>query len=231
MLGELLRPPVVLVYHGIGGSAPSRLLTPVDLLERHVRWLRRRGYGFAAARDLDPASPPRRATAVLTFDDGWRNWLTDALPSLLALQVPATFYVCPGLWGGQQPDVPGPDGRLLERDEALALHEAGMELGAHSLTHADLRQLGDTELEAEVRGSKDAVEELTGVSCSTFAYPFGLHDDRVERVVERAGFAVAFGWLPGDWRRYAAPRLPAPPRRGATALTLKMYGIRRRWGR
>jgi peptidoglycan/xylan/chitin deacetylase (PgdA/CDA1 family) len=230
MIDRLLRPPAVLVYHGIadvpGGEDPHRLLTSPRHLEAHVRFLRRRGYEFATAEDV-LHGPPKPGTIVLTFDDGWCNWVSVAAPLLERLGVRATFYLCPGLWGGQHADVAGPEGRLLDEDGARILHERGFALGAHSLTHPDLRSLGDGALERELRASKEAVEEITGRACRTFAYPFGLFDARVVRAAGAAGYELAFGWLPGPWRPLEAPRLPAPPKHGPRRLAAKLLGLRR----
>jgi peptidoglycan/xylan/chitin deacetylase (PgdA/CDA1 family) len=224
------RRPVVLVYHGIGhardGDDPRRLVTSPEHLLDHVRLLLGRGYRFLRAGELPPEGPPER-TAALTFDDGWRSWLTVGLPLLQSLGVRASFFVCPGLFGRQHPDVPGEAGALLDADEARALHDAGMELGSHTLSHPDLRTLDDAALERELAGSREAIEELTGEPCRTLAYPFGLYDERVVRAAGAAGYELAFGWLPGPWRPLEAPRLPAPPRNGATRLALKLGGIRR----
>ena len=140
--------PVVLVYHGVGFASddPRRLITSPEHLIDHVQLLLGRGYHFLAASEL-PQDGPAAGTACLTFDDGWRNWLTVALPVLRSLDVRATFFVCPGLFGRQHPDVPGEAGELIRAEEARALHDAGMELGSHTLTHPDLRALDDAGLE------------------------------------------------------------------------------------
>lgn len=223
--------PVVLAYHGVGAAAdatdPRRLLTSPEHLADHVRLLRRRGYRLVPAGELGANGPAPPRTASLTFDDGWRNWLTEALPLLQHLDVRATFFVCPGLFGKQHPDLDGEAGALLDEEGVRALRAAGMEVGSHTLTHRDLRSLDQAELERELRESKLAVEELTGERCRVLAYPFGLYDDRVVRAAGEAGYELAFGWLPGPWRPLEAPRLPAPPRHGARRLALKLLGLRR----
>jgi peptidoglycan/xylan/chitin deacetylase (PgdA/CDA1 family) len=228
----ILARPVVLVYHGVGSASdeedPRRLLVSPEHLDSHVRLLKRRGYGFVPAGELAGNGAPRGRTASLTFDDGWRNGLTTAVPVLERLGVPGTFFVCPGLFGATHPDVPGESGALLNESEAGRLHEAGMELGSHSLTHPDLRHLSDGELAVELRDSKEAVEGITGKPCRIFAYPYGLYDERVVRAVGSAGYELAFAWLPGPWLPLQAPRLPAPPRHGAGRLALKLLGFRRR---
>jgi peptidoglycan/xylan/chitin deacetylase (PgdA/CDA1 family) len=228
----LLRPPVVLAYHGVGvvddDADPKHLVVSPGHLEAHVRYLRARRYEFLTAGELAPATRPAEGTAVLTFDDGWRSSLTGALPLLRAFGVRATFFVCPGLWGAQHPDVDGEAGRLLDESEARALHESGMELGSHTLSHPDLRLLDEDELRRELVESKRSLEGLTGEPCRLFAYPYGLFDEREERAVADAGYELAFAWLPGPWRALAAPRLPAPPRHGAPRLALKLLGVRSR---
>jgi peptidoglycan/xylan/chitin deacetylase (PgdA/CDA1 family) len=95
------------------------------------------------------------------------------------------------------------------------------------MSHRDLRRLEGVELARELGRSKAAIEELTGRPCRTFAYPFGLLDERVGRPMERAGYELAFAWLPGPRRRLEASRLPSPIRHGGWTLALKMRGLRR----
>jgi peptidoglycan/xylan/chitin deacetylase (PgdA/CDA1 family) len=221
--------PRVLVYHGVAepnDGDTSRLLTAPRHVEAHIRFLQKRGFRFLTAEELLDGMPSGR-TAVLTFDDGFRNWVTAAQPLLERLGVRGTFYLCPGRYRMQHPEVAGEKGRLLDEAEARALAESGMELGSHSLTHPDLRKLDDDALEHEVRASKIAVESLTGRPCRTFAYPYGLYDERVTRAVGAAGYELAFAWLPGPWLQLEAPRLPAPPRHGAFRLAVKLLGVRR----
>jgi peptidoglycan/xylan/chitin deacetylase (PgdA/CDA1 family) len=229
--------PVVLVYHGVAdvtdADDPHRLVVSPARLESQVRLLQRLGYRFATADEVIERGPAR-GTAVLTFDDGWRDGLTTVAPLLERLGVRASFYVCPGMWGGQSAFVTGPAGALLTRDEARELHERGMEVASHTLSHPDLRGLGDAPLDAELRDSRAAIEALTGRPCRTFAYPFGLTDARVAGRVRAAGYELALAWEPRrGWDRFEAGRLPGPPRHGAGRLALKLLGVRipERWRR
>ena len=224
------RAPVVLAYHGVGppDGDDARLLITLERLEAHIRYLQRRGYRFSTAEELVDDGAPGRGTAVLTFDDGFRTWLTDVAPLLRRLGVSGTFYVSPGLFGQQHWHLSGDAGRMLTEDEARGLGMEGMELGSHTISHADLRLLDGRELAYELSESKAVVESLTDRPCRTLAYPYGLYDDRVIDAAREAGYELAFAWLPGPWRTFAAPRLPAPPRHGAVGLALKLAGIRRR---
>jgi peptidoglycan/xylan/chitin deacetylase (PgdA/CDA1 family) len=223
------RTPIVLAYHGVDVRFPAEaapLFNTPQQLEAHVKLLKRLGYRFVTATDLTRGDRGGRV-AALTFDDGWENWRRVVLPLLDRLGVPASFYVCPGWFGGHHPDVRGPAGELLDEDEVRALVDAGMEVGSHSNTHPDLTALDDDRLEQELVGSKQRLETLTGVACETLAYPFGAHDARVVDGARAAGYRLAFGWRRGPWSALAAPRLVAPPGRGAPSLAAKLLGIRR----
>lgn len=231
----MLRPPALLAYHGIGraavGGDPHHLMTAPDLLDAHIRFLRRLGYRFLTAEQLldeTAGDRPPHGVAVLTFDDGWADAVDVVVPLLGRHGVVATFYVCTDWLGRSHPLVEGEAGGLLDAGAVRSLVDVGMEVGSHSRSHRDLRALDDDELAADLTSSKAAIETLTGRPCRTFAYPFGAWDDRVAAAVRGAGYELAFGWGPGPWRRDVAPRLPAPPRHGATRLALKLLGVRRR---
>ena len=201
------------------------MFTPPEVLETHVRWLLELGYRFMTAGELaaewrDGDEPPP-GVAVLTFDDGWRDGLITATPLLEWLGIRATFYVCPNGFGKRFPRF-GPEAAILTRDEARALHDAGMELGSHTFSHPDLRELSDSELEREVVESRQVVESLTGEPCLTLAYPSGLYDGRVKRAARRAGYELALDCKPAPWDRFAAPRWQPPPTTDAEAVGRKL---------
>jgi len=230
-LRSLGRHPLVLAYHAVGDCAddedPERLVVSPRRLRAHVRLLAAIGYRFATAADLLRGHERRGRTAVLSFDDGWLDALTTVAPLLEPFGARATFFVCPGMWGGRSPYVRGEAGRLLSAGQARELHAAGHELGAHTMTHPDLRALGDAELARELRDSKDAIEQLTGEPCRTFAYPFGFAGEREIAAVRDAGFELGFGWgAEVPRRRHALPRLAGPTRHGGAGLAAKLAGLR-----
>ena len=216
-------PTCVVYYHRIGAvevdpvtgrpDDGGAMITPVENLVAHVTLLRERGYSFVTAGELaerwrDGRPPP--GLAVLTFDDGWRDALTTAAPVLRRLDVRATFFLCPGGFGNRFPHI-DEDAVVMTEDEARALHEAGMELGSHSVTHPDLRVLKNPfRLRHELVASRRAIEDLTGEPCVTFAYPSGLRNRRVALAVAAAGYRLAFIDRSGPWRKRAAPRVHAP---------------------
>ena len=76
--------------------------------------------------------------------------------------------------------------------EEMARHD--VEMGAHTVSHPELPGLDDAVLRREIRDSKDAIEQRLGRPVTSFCYPRGRFDDRVEREVDAAvGAARAFG--------------------------------------
>jgi peptidoglycan/xylan/chitin deacetylase (PgdA/CDA1 family) len=140
-----------------------------------------------ALRRLADGSAPSRSV-VVTFDDAWSDIYETALDVLLAHRIPATVYV--------------PTSRLdrrghVSRSELLALAAAGIAIGGHTRTHPDLRRCTESELDFEIAGGRADLEDLLGAPVESFAYPGGLHDDRVVTAVSRAGFRSALTTRPG----------------------------------
>lgn len=89
---------------------------------------------------------------------------------------------------------------------ARALVEAGMEIGAHTLTHPFLTTLAPAEQAAEIRGSVELIHARLGVVPTGFAYPVGDHDDQTVEATRAAGLAHAVTTQAGDCRP-DSPRL------------------------
>ena len=67
----------------------------------------------------------------------------------------------------------------------------GVEFGSHGLTHAWLPTLGDDQQAREIDDSVDQCRQLTGREPTTFAYAYGMFDERAKARVAAAGFACA----------------------------------------
>lgn len=80
----------ILMYHGVGDSSFSE-----QAFEAQLRYLARYFNPISLGEILDRRDDPK--AVALTFDDGLRNNATIAAPLLLNHNIPATFFVCPGL--------------------------------------------------------------------------------------------------------------------------------------
>ena len=215
------RPPVLL-YHSVGGpgGVSARAFT------RQIEYLVHR-FRTLVLSDLPEtvrAAPEGwRGVACVTFDDGYRDNIEVALPVLEAFGVPATFFLVPSLLGATF-RAGHPVMSALQARELLAL---GHEIGAHSLTHPRLTQVGDEQAQREIAGSKARLEDLLGVEVRAFAYPKGDHDGRVRALVAASGYRVAATVREGLVDRYpdwlALPRISARPSDSMLAFRCKLH--------
>jgi peptidoglycan/xylan/chitin deacetylase (PgdA/CDA1 family) len=158
------------------------------------------------AREAGDAPPPP-GRAVVSFDDAMRNNFTTALPLLQDLGVPATVYVPTNWLGGRSPWIgPGGDGAIMTAEEVAELAHVGWEIGAHTLTNADLSRLDYEACLKEIEGSCVALREITGERVETFAYPYGRYGPAAVAATRQAGLIAAVTTGSGSWRPYELTR-------------------------
>lgn len=221
------REPVpILMYHRVERVKPG---TPRRLLRvtredfaRQVRALKRAGYHAVTQRRVWrawhaggtlPSNP-----IVLSFDDGYRGQVTNALPILRSTGWPAvlnlTLRNLPGMGGT----------RAVKR-----MIRAGWELASHTRTHPDLRTLSPGELHDEVAGARHRLRRLFDVAVSFFCYPNGRYDDVVVAAVREAGHVAATTVVPG-WAHpdepYTLRRVRVDGGMSAKALLERLRALR-----
>jgi peptidoglycan/xylan/chitin deacetylase (PgdA/CDA1 family) len=187
-------------------------MLPPGELRAHVEYLLRRRYEFVTAAEFAQRLQSRarlHGVCALTFDDGSVDNAT-ILPGLLAaLGVPATLFVCPGLLGRPHPWLlPETGVRLMNADELKAVSQLGfIEIGSHTVSHADLEQASEEEAYRDMAESKAALEDLIGKPVPSFAYPFGNYSPACPRAAQRAGYtSAATCGTRGGWSAYELRR-------------------------
>ena len=89
-------------------------------------------------------------------------------------------------------DIKRPNGLMMSWDEIKQLHNSGIEIGSHSVTHPTLATIEDENLiEFELKASASTIKEMTGITPDIFSYPIGSYDERVKRLVKKAGYKGA----------------------------------------
>ena len=209
-----------LCYHSIAPEGPPFISLSPDTFERQLAALRRwryQGGGHGALAALADGVRPRRPQVFLTFDDGYLDNFTNAFPLLREYGFTAIVFLLPPYvdaaaafdWpevAGMQRAYPGVM-RSLDWPMVEAMAEAGIEFGAHTLTHPHLPTLGDEELREELFESRDRIRERLG-SCESIAYPFGDWDGRVAKAAADAGYRFAFTMPRGAQRDATLMSLP-----------------------
>ena len=188
--------PHILMYHSIAEGSDDLYTVPPERFQAQVSWLLAHGFepiSLAVLVDLLKSGDDRglKRKVVFTFDDGYRDFLTAALPVLLNHKVPATVFLVTGMLGGRALwNESGTHLQLMTIDDVHYVKTQGISIGSHTATHANMTLLDQGELQRELRESHDALIRL-GESFCSFSYPWGQWTSRVVKAVEASGYECA----------------------------------------
>jgi peptidoglycan/xylan/chitin deacetylase (PgdA/CDA1 family) len=188
----------ILTYHKVG-PRPRRvrikgLYVSADLLARQLAELRQAGFGSQALQDARPAGPMEKPSVVLTFDDGFRNVVENALEPLARNQFRAIQFLVADLvgktneWEQHDGEAREP---LMDGAQVREWLAAGHEIGSHTLTHPRLTRLALGAAREEITASKKALEDRFGRAIEHFCYPYGDWNEPVRDLVGEAGYVTA----------------------------------------
>jgi peptidoglycan/xylan/chitin deacetylase (PgdA/CDA1 family) len=201
MLTANLQPIPILVYHQID-VAPSKgrpfrsLYVSPGAFARQMRLLALLGYKGLSMSGLTPYLTGEKKGRVvgLTFDDGYVNNLSYALPVLMRHGFSSTCYAVSGLAGktnlwdkkigiAQTP--------LMDPAKMRSWVAGGQEIGSHTANHQDLTQLDDEQSESEIMRGKADLETMLMRPPEHFCYPYGKFENRHVEMVRAGGFRTS----------------------------------------
>jgi peptidoglycan/xylan/chitin deacetylase (PgdA/CDA1 family) len=224
MIVDFLIGPSILMYHSIADNPHDRFSVTVDAFREQVSWLSEHGFEIVPLSFLARSIQMRRSgdlrkKVVITFDDGYKDFLENALPILLAHGVTATVFLVTNLLGGSASwngNASGKHSQLMSEDDVRCIKAQGMSLGSHTATHVNLALLNLEELQTQIRGSRDRLK-LLGESFFSFAYPWGRWSYDAVATVTVSGYECAVAG--GEQTRFTADDLYTLPR---IAITREM---------
>ena len=211
--------PRVLMYHMVRETIPgarfNKLRVPPAMFAKQVAWLKENGWHFAFLSELGHDDLPPKTVAI-TFDDGYRDNLLAAQPILAEHGAKATLFLVL-----DRHDVDWSVARKAHHDEGELMGEEKLsdpevmqmlasglwEIGAHTISHSPLPSLDQGSRRAEIVGGRESLEGKFSVRVQSFAYPFGVFDDRDVALVGEAGYAFAVTTEPGISRDLKAEAL------------------------
>jgi len=242
------RYPRILMYHMIAAPRPGArfngLRVSPQLFERQLRWLSAQGWhSFTVSELLAQADTLPEKSFAITFDDGYADNLLRALPLLKKYRCKATLYLVVDRfdrdWSMQRKK--HHDEAELKREAKLSdqqvqelLDSGCIELGSHSMTHANFLRIDSEAVRRELLESRNALEKRFGVSVGSFAYPFGLYHPEQVGLVKQAGYSSAVTTRegienPGSWQALELQRIKISGKDNWLAFLLRMRGGRRGW--
>ena len=156
-----------------------------------------------------------RINVVITFDDGFKSWISDAIPTLKELGLPATFFVSSGFVDlAKEDEAEFIRSKLLLKqtlyrkisgglnsEDVRRIFEEGFTVGGHTLNHCNLSKLRDSvQLRYEIAQDKQRLERITGRKIKYFAYPSGAYQNpgiNLTEVLRESGYSGALTTCPG----------------------------------
>ncbi len=202
----------ILMYHKIGdpppGSKLSKLWVSTGKLRQQMAFLADKGWHPITFKDLyaywDHGTPLPTKPVLLTFDDGYQNNATDALPILKEFGFRATLYVVTNtVEGDNRWHDPSSETRIPMASWAQLkdLQKAGWEIGSHTLNHPRLHKIDLKQVEKELTESRAKLIEMLGETPDSFAYPYGAGEDvpAIVAAVKAAGYRTATTVHAGKW--------------------------------
>jgi peptidoglycan/xylan/chitin deacetylase (PgdA/CDA1 family) len=175
---------------------------------------------------------------VLTFDDGYRDFYTEAFPLLKRHNCTGTVFLPTAFIDGQKRGLLGKE--HLTWEQVLELHAKGIAFGSHTVNHPQLSGLKLDELEYELRSSRETIEKHINKSTNkstdmdSFCYPYKFpdHDPCFVRVLRNelkgAGYrscaTTRVGTMAEDDDCFFLKRIPVNSLDDPRFLKLKLEG-------
>lgn len=187
---------------------------PPRLFAAQLDALAAAGWSFV---DLDAAlaalagksSLPRKAL-LLTFDDAYADLLDVAAPIMAERGLPGVVFAVAGQIGGTNEwdnckRLTTID--LLDADGLRAVAAQGIEVGSHTVSHRALTEVPEAEIEEEIAGAADRLEQAGLPRPRTFSYPYGEWSPAIAEVARAAGYRASFTVEPGVATERTDPHL------------------------
>lgn len=191
----------ILLYHAVSDS-PGDLIAPYsvtpDTFNQHLDVIAEEGFRtltFSELLEAWSSGQSTERTVCITFDDGYFDFATHALPALQERSMTTTLYLTTGFLEGDSSTRSNwrPSDKMLHWDQIRELADSGVEIGAHSHSHPHLDTLTNQQLREEVGRPKQLLENVLQSSVNSYAYPHGYCGKRVQLATRRAGYLSAAG--------------------------------------
>lgn len=171
--------PHVLAYHEIDdqNSADVYCISP-DIFMSHM---------WAATHEAKQTKQPH-----ITFDDGHVSHVRWAVPILNELGTQGHFFI-PTTWMGSKHG-------YINWYDVRSIAEQGHRIGSHGATHVFLSACPPSQLEQEVRNSRQTLEDKIGQAVTSISMPGGRWNETVIRACAAAGYEEVYTSEPGMYR-------------------------------
>jgi len=208
----------ILMYHRVaptGSPATARYRVTPEAFEEQLCYLRDAGYYSIKLEDWHAAMEAKRPlpgrAVLITFDDGYLDFLSYAWPLLRRYGFSATVFLVADKIGraNSWDHVTGEEVPLLGWQEVCQLRDEGVKFGSHSASHRPLTALSLAEVVREGARSRAILERGLGAPIKAFAYPHGDADQVVQHLIGACGYIYGLSCRP-ELSKFRDPLLALP---------------------
>ncbi|MGB9707043.1 MAG: polysaccharide deacetylase family protein, partial [Microgenomates group bacterium] len=207
----------ILMYHHVGDKQNWLYVRP-EIFSQQMDYLLNKGYTTVTLQEVaanlisGALLPPK--PVVITFDDGYRDFFTNAFTVLRSRNLKATVFVITQLVDGED---------YLTWEQLREIKESGLvTIGDHTLSHKDLANLSQEEIRSQILDAKNILERNLGGKVEVFSYPYGDTNSKVTKILQEGGFLAAVRVSRG----LACAKLPfSLPRIRVGNAPLSSYGL------
>jgi peptidoglycan/xylan/chitin deacetylase (PgdA/CDA1 family) len=196
----------ILMYHKVDTVAYSKYWVSDRLFDRQMAALQAYGYktitladflDYRAGKITLPEHP-----IIITFDDGYQDFFTHAVPILKSKGLSATVFLPTGKIGTSEKDRQNNSWDSKEAvyptyhliwDEVRALVKEGFQVGSHTVTHPDLASIPESQIKQELTRSRSDFQDKLGLKVDIFCFPggSGAADQNIQSDLQEAGYTAA----------------------------------------
>ncbi|MDD2807153.1 MAG: polysaccharide deacetylase family protein [Patescibacteria group bacterium] len=183
----------ILCYHSISND-DTIIDVKIDEFKKQIEYLSKKYDFIGLSEAVDYISgnrSPENPSIAITFDDGYSDLLTNALPILKKYNAPATIFFIAEPKQANRSELEN-NKKLLTPKYLKKFTDLGWEIGCHTLTHQNLIKISKKDLKNEIAVAKKMISNVLKNEVNFFAYPKGLYNQDVIDECKKARFQAAF---------------------------------------
>ncbi|ARC83825.1 polysaccharide deacetylase family protein [Clostridium argentinense CDC 2741] len=196
----------VLYYHSIQKSGENELMMDPELFRSHLQWLKDNNYTSLTMEEfynyIKYNTPVPEKSVVITFDDGYIDNYTNAMPIINEFDFDTTIFMVSDFVGNPN---------FLTESQLKELEKNKINIESHTANHLDLAKLSEEKQKEELQQSKNRLDNLLNEKVEYVAYPYGSYNDDTKNITREIGYKMGFstdsGWASGDDDLFSIPRV------------------------
>ena len=174
----------ILSYHSVSNeSCPLSL--KINQFDNQLKYLKKNGFQSVF---IDEINKSKNKKIIITFDDGYKDLISNSLPILKKYNFKATCFVVSNLigetnsWDENDKNITK---KLMNKMDIALWIKNGMKIGSHSKNHENLTNLSYEIMLNEITESKFYLENLIDSSVDSFCYPYGSFNEKIVNEVKK----------------------------------------------